>query len=67
VLGIALGTIVNGYSASAPTGAREVEFAFRVTQSTVAFAAAFSIGMGVLGGVLPAMSVVRIQPLEALR
>lgn len=67
VLGILLGTAVNGFSRSAAVGAREVEFAFRVTESTVMFAAAFALAMGVLGGLLPAMSVVRVQPLEALR
>ena len=67
VLGIALGTAVNGFSASAPSGAREVEFAFRVTQTIMVLAMTFSMTMGVLGGILPALSVVRIQPLEALR
>ncbi|MDZ4684396.1 MAG: ABC transporter permease [Planctomycetaceae bacterium] len=67
-LGIALGAGINGFSRStAVGGVREIEFAFRVTEGTVIFAAAFSLGMGVLGGLLPALSVVRIQPLEALR
>uniref|UniRef100_A0A7C2NZ95 ABC transporter permease n=1 Tax=Schlesneria paludicola TaxID=360056 RepID=A0A7C2NZ95_9PLAN len=67
-LGIMLGMGVNGFSRSmAVGGAREIEFAFRVTESTVAFAAGFALTMGVLGGLLPAFSVVRIQPLEALR
>jgi putative ABC transport system permease protein len=66
-LGIALGMAVNGFSRSTAVGAREIEFAFRVTQSTIFFAAGFSMAMGVLGGLLPAFSVVRIQPLEALR
>jgi putative ABC transport system permease protein len=67
-LGIALGTGINGFSRStAVGGVREIEFAFRVTEGTVMFAAGFALGMGVLGGLLPALSVVRIQPLEALR
>jgi putative ABC transport system permease protein len=66
-LGIALGMAVNGLSRSTSFGAREVEFAFRVTQQTVIFAGFFSLMMGILGGLLPALSVVRIQPLEALR
>jgi putative ABC transport system permease protein len=66
-LGILLGTGVNGFSRSTAMGAREVEFAFRVTQSTVVFAAGFAMAMGVIGGVVPALSVVRVQPLEALR
>lgn len=67
VLGIALGMATNGITTSTGVGAREVEFAFRVTQTTVMFASMFTLSMGVLGGILPALSVVRIQPLEALR
>jgi putative ABC transport system permease protein len=66
-LGILLGMGVNGLSRSTAMGAREVEFAFRVTQHTVMFAAGFAVSMGILGGVLPALSVFRVQPLEALR
>lgn len=66
-LGIAIGTLANGVSSSASVGAREVEFAFRVTESTITFAAGFALSMGVLGGLLPALSVIRVQPLEALR
>uniref|UniRef100_A0A7C4QXX3 ABC transporter permease n=1 Tax=Schlesneria paludicola TaxID=360056 RepID=A0A7C4QXX3_9PLAN len=67
VLGISLGMFANGFSASAAMGAREVEFAFRVTNGTILYASLFALTMGILGGVLPALSVVRIQPLEALR
>ncbi len=67
VLGIMMGMAVNGFSRSTAVGAREVEFAFKVTESTIAFAAGFSISMGIAGGLLPALSVVRIQPLEALK
>lgn len=67
-LGIGLGMCANGYSRSAAIGgAREVAFAFSVTESSIIFAACFSLVMGVAGGLLPAFSVVRIQPLEALR
>jgi putative ABC transport system permease protein len=66
-LGIMIGMAVNGFSRSTAVGAREVEFAFKVTESTIAFAAGFSIAMGITGGLLPALSVVRIQPLEALK
>jgi ABC-type antimicrobial peptide transport system permease subunit len=67
VLGIMMGMAVNGFSRSTAVGAREVEFAFKVTESTIIFAAGFSIAMGITGGLLPALSVVRIQPLEALK
>jgi putative ABC transport system permease protein len=67
LLGIGIGIAVNGISLSTAIGAREVAFAFRVTETTIAFAMAFTLAMGILGGLLPALSVVRIQPLEALR
>lgn len=67
VLGIMIGMAVNGFSRSTAVGAREVEFAFKVTESTIMFAAGFSISMGIMGGLLPALSVVRVQPLEALK
>lgn len=67
-LGIALGYGVNGFSRSAAVGGvREMAFAFRVTEGSIIFAALFSLAMGIVGGLLPALSVVRIQPLEALR
>lgn len=67
-LGIGLGMCVNGYSRSAAVGGtRELAFAFSVTEGSIIFAACFSLVMGVVGGLLPAFSVVRIQPLEALR
>ncbi len=66
-LGIMIGMAVNGFSRSTAVGAREVEFAFKVTESTIMFAAGFSISMGIMGGLLPALSVVRVQPLEALK
>ncbi len=66
-LGIMIGMVVNGFSRSTAVGSREVEFAFKVTQTTITFAAGFSISMGILGGLLPALSVVRVQPLEALK
>lgn len=65
--GIAIGMVFNGMSSSASVGTREVEFAFRVTESTITFAAGFALSMGILGGLLPALSVIRVQPLEALR
>lgn len=67
-LGIALGMGVNGFSRSAAVGGvREMAFAFRVTEGSILFASGFTLAMGIAGGLLPALSVVRIQPLEALR
>jgi ABC-type lipoprotein release transport system permease subunit len=66
-LGLALGCATNGLTQSASVGARQIDFAFRIDAGIVAFAAAFVVVMGVLGGVLPALSAMRIKPLEALR
>jgi ABC-type antimicrobial peptide transport system permease subunit len=66
-VGLALGYAANGLSQSAALGGRQIDFAFRVDASTVAFASAFTVVMGALGGALPALSAMRVKPLEALR
>jgi putative ABC transport system permease protein len=66
LLGVALGAATNGITRSASLGARQIDFAFRVDGGILAFAALFSVIMGVLGGLLPALSAMRIKPLEAL-
>jgi ABC-type antimicrobial peptide transport system permease subunit len=48
-------------------GTKQVAFSFRVDAGVVAFAGVFTAVMGTLGGLLPALSAMRIQPLEALR
>jgi putative ABC transport system permease protein len=66
-LGISLGYAANGFTTSASISAHEVQLAFKVDQTTVLIASAATFLMGLFGGLLPALSVVRIQPLEALR
>ncbi len=66
-LGLALGCAANGFTQSASLGARQIDFSFRVDAAIVAFAAAFTVALGLLGGVLPGLSAMRIKPLEALR
>lgn len=66
LLGVALGAATNGITRSASLGARQIDFAFRVDGSILAFAGIFTILMGILGGLLPALSAMRIKPLEAL-
>lgn len=66
-LGLALGFAANGVSQSASVGMKQVAFSFRVDAGVVAFAGVFTVLMGTLGGVLPALTAMRIQPLEALR
>jgi ABC-type antimicrobial peptide transport system permease subunit len=65
--GLALGYAANGLTQSAAIGGRQIDFAFRVDPSIVAFAAAFTAVVGALGGALPALSAMRVKPLEALR
>lgn len=66
-LGLGLGYCANGITRSAPIGSRQIDFAFDVNANTVMVAAIFTGAMGILGGLLPALSAMRIKPLEALR
>ncbi len=67
LLGISLGYMANGFTTSASISAREVQLAFKVDEQSVLIASIATFIMGLFGGLLPALSVVRIQPLEALR
>jgi ABC-type lipoprotein release transport system permease subunit len=67
VLGTMVGLAANGFTRTAAIGAREIEFAFHVDSTIVAIAMTFSIVMGIVGGLLPALSAMRVKPLEALR
>jgi putative ABC transport system permease protein len=66
-LGLALGCALNGATRSASLGARQVDFTFQVDQPIVVAVAIFVVVMGTLGGLLPALSAMRIKPLAALR
>lgn len=66
-LGLALGCATNGLTQSASLGARQIDFSLRVDGAIVAFVAVFTVGMGLIGGLVPALSAMRIKPLEALR
>jgi ABC-type lipoprotein release transport system permease subunit len=65
-LGLALGYAANGLTQSAAIGAKQIDFTFRIDAGIVGFAGVFTVVMGVLGGGLPALSAMRIKPLEAL-
>jgi putative ABC transport system permease protein len=67
LFGVALGAAANGLTYSISVGARSIDFTSRVDGHILVFAGAFSVIMGVLGGLLPALSAMRIKPLEALR
>lgn len=66
-LGISIGFLANGFTTSSAVAVREMQLAFKVDGSTVMIAATTTFFMGLFGGLLPALSVVRIKPLEALR
>jgi ABC-type antimicrobial peptide transport system permease subunit len=62
-----LGYLTNGLTRSTAVGARQIEFAFRVDGQILMLAGLFTVGIGILGGLLPAISAMRIKPLRALR
>jgi ABC-type antimicrobial peptide transport system permease subunit len=66
MLGVALGAAANGITRSASLGARQIDFALRIDGNILIFAGLFAIVMGILGGLLPALSAMRVKPLEAL-
>lgn len=70
-LGSLLGYAVNGLTLSTAlsqsASAKSVAFAFQVDLSVIGAAWLFALIMGILGGLLPAMSAMRVGPLEAMR
>ncbi len=70
-LGSLLGYTVNGLTVntalSQAVGAKSVALAFQVDASIVLTAWLSALIMGILGGLLPAMSAMRVGPLEAMR
>jgi ABC-type lipoprotein release transport system permease subunit len=73
LLGCALGFLANGLSATsvvssgAGGGGKSVVLRLIVDGNTVAIALVFTVIMGFLGGLLPALSAMRLKPLESLR
>jgi putative ABC transport system permease protein len=67
VLGAGLGFAANGITQNADIGSHQIQFAFRVTTQTLLLAGLFAVVMGVVGGLFPAMSAMRVKPIEALR
>jgi hypothetical protein len=71
-LGGALGFLVNGVTTSSVVdtsggGMKRVSFQMVVDGSTLAAAVLFTLVMGLLGGLLPALSAMRLKPLDSLR
>ncbi len=67
MLGSALGYSVNGLSINSVLSAKSVAFAFVIDGPTIAMAVVFTLVLGMIGGLLPAMTAMRIDPLQALR
>jgi hypothetical protein len=72
LVGCALGYQVNGVTTNSVVetsggGMKRVSFEMVVDGDTLAAAVLFALAMGLLGGLLPALSAMRMKPLESLR
>ena len=71
LIGCALGSLANGWTAtsiiSSGMGGKSVVLKLVVDGKIVAAGLAFSLVMGAIGGLLPALSAMRLRPLESLR
>jgi ABC-type lipoprotein release transport system permease subunit len=72
LIGCALGSLANGISAtsiisSGQGGGKSVVLKLVVDFQILAAAVGFSLFMGCLGGLIPALSAMRLKPLEAVR
>jgi ABC-type lipoprotein release transport system permease subunit len=66
-LGCMLGSLAHGWTANSLIGNRNMAFTLNVDEWTLSAAIVFTLGMGAVGGLLPAVSTSRVRPLEALR
>jgi ABC-type antimicrobial peptide transport system permease subunit len=72
LVGCALGYLANGVTTTSVVdtsggGMKRVAFRMIVDDNTLAAAVLFTLVMGLLGGLLPALSAMHLKPLEALR
>jgi len=72
VLGCALGSLADGWQATSIIsggngGGKTVIFKLIVGANTIAAGMLFTLVMGTLGGLIPALSAMRMRPLESLR
>lgn len=72
VFGVALGSLVDGYSAtsilsSGPGGGKSVVLRIDVTPDIIVAGILFTMIMGRIGGLIPALSAMRLQILDSLR
>jgi putative ABC transport system permease protein len=67
VVGSSVGLAVNNVTLSTPLGFKDLEFAFRVDATTMVAGIGLALALGILGGLLPALTAMRVSPLECLR
>ena len=72
LLGCLFGSLVNGVDTNSVVGTsgggiKKVTFKMVVDGNTLAAGVIFTLIMGILGGLLPAVSAMRLKPLESLR
>ncbi|MCO6456423.1 MAG: ABC transporter permease [Pirellulaceae bacterium] len=73
LLGCALGWLADGWTATSVVssgrggGGKFVVLEMDVTADTIAVGLLLALGMGLIGGLLPALSAMRLRPLDALR
>ena len=72
LLGIAIGSLCHGFTASSIAGSgagggKSVVLKLVVDQYILATGLGFALVMGALGGLIPALSAMRLKPLESLR
>ena len=72
LFGCALGYLANGVTTNSVVGTngggmKRVAFRMVVDDTALAAAVLFTLVMGLVGGLLPAWSAMRLKPLEALR
>ena len=72
LIGCALGSLADGWTATSVVagtagGGKSVVVQLAVDANTVALGILLTLLMGTLGGLLPALSAIRLKPLEALR
>ena len=66
-IGCALGYLVNGITVTSFLENRTLVFRMIVDANTLAIGFLFTLFMGGIGGLIPALSAMRIRPLESLR
>jgi len=67
VLGVLFALPFNGIESAAGNQFSELAFAFRITPGAIVAGVVFAVGMGLLGGLLPALRASRLPVVEALR